>query len=207
MKEFIKKISNWALENLHLLVALFLLIYTIIPILSPILFELGLDRYGWWIQTIYRMFCHQRPERSFFLFGEKISYSLQELKQAGYTPELIGYTFIGNNQLGYKIAFCSRDLFIYGSMALSGLFVYFYKKPIKIKWWIYPFLILPMIIDGTTQFIAELIFLSNEMDTNLAKPFYLSNNLTRSITGLLFGVGIGILVHSQLKKAVKEEIS
>jgi uncharacterized membrane protein len=64
-----------------------------------------------------------------------------------------------------------------------------------------------MIIDGTTQFIAELIFLSNEMDTNLAKPFYLSNNLTRSITGLLFGVGIGILVHSQLKKAVKEEIS
>jgi uncharacterized membrane protein len=204
--QILNKIKNVTLRNLHLIVALFLLTYTLLPVLSPILFKLGLEKPGWWIQTLYRLFCHQRPERSFFLFGEQLSYSLEELSQNGYKPRLMGYTFVGNEQLGYKIAFCSRDLFLYGAMSFSGLFVSFYKKEIHIKWWVLLLLVVPMVLDGGTQLVAELLYFSDTNILTLAEPFYLSNNLNRSITGSLFGAGMGIFIHSELKRAVQDEL-
>jgi uncharacterized membrane protein len=205
MKELFKKIFNTVINNLHIVIAAFLLLYTIIPVLSPILFKVGLDRYGWWIQTVYRLFCHQRPERSIFLFGDKLTYSLEELNANGYNSQLLGYRFIGNSHIGYKIAFCTRDLFIYSTMALSGFLVAALKKQIKLKWWVFVLLIIPMILDGSIQFISEFLYLTQESTSiTLAEPFYLSNNLTRAITGSLFGLGVGLLIHSELKKAVKE---
>jgi uncharacterized membrane protein len=206
MSDLFKKILDNIIKNLHIWIAILLLLYTIIPLLSPVFFKLGLDRLGWYIQTIYRFFCHQRPERSVFLFGEKLTYSLEELSQNGYRPKLLGYTFVGNENLGYKIAFCTRDLFIYGTMAISGFVVGLSKRDIRIKWWLVLILALPMAIDGGTQFVAELLYMTNESSGDLARPFYLSNNLNRAVTGSLFGAGVGIFIHSQLKKAVQEDI-
>lgn len=193
--------------NLHWIISISLLTYTFIPILSPILFKLGFDRPAWWIQTAFRFLCHQRPERSIFLFGEKFTYSLSELKDYGYQPRPLGYPFVGNNKIGYKIAFCTRDLFMYSFMSLAGIFVSFYKKRVKIKWWVVALMIIPMMADGITQFISEILIISqgNSGDVTLANPFYLSNNLTRAITGGFFGIGIGLFLISELKEAVLED--
>jgi len=207
MKTLFNKIFDIFVGNLHWFISIFLLIYIITPILSPVFFHLGLNRYGWWIQTIYKFLCHQRPERSIFLFGSKFTYSLEELAAHGYKGRILGYTFAGNTELGYKIAFCARDTFMYGAMAISGLIVNIVKKTIKIKWWILILITLPMLIDGGVQFVSELLFLTqNQAVSNLAEPFYLSNNLTRAITGTIFGAGMGIFIISELKDAVTQKI-
>lgn len=138
-----------------------------------------------------------------FLFGEQLTYSLSELKNSGYDGGLAGYTFIGNGQLGYKVAFCVRDTFIYGSMALAGLVVSLLKKPIKFNWIIIIIASLPMILDGGIQFVSEFIFLTQvRWGFDLAKPPYLSNNVMRAVTGTFFGVGIGLVLFSELKDAL-----
>lgn len=207
MKILFNKVVKTFLSNLHWLIAIFLLIYTIIPILSPVFFHLGLHRYGWWIQTVYKFLCHQRPERSIFLFGPKFTYSIEEFSAYGYKERILGYTFVGNKDLGYKIAFCARDTFLYGAMSISGLIICAMKKVVKIKWWVLVLTTFPMLIDGTVQFVSELLFLTQSpLSPDLAEPFYLSNNLTRAVTGMIFGVGMGIFIISELKDAVTKDI-
>ena len=200
IRKLFKKMFSWCINNSHWILTIFITLYTIVPILSPIFLKLGLERPGWWIQTIYRVFCHQRPERSVFLFGSKFTYSYKELIDNGYWVSFFGYPFVGNETIGYKIAFCSRDLFLYGALSISGIFVSIFPKKVDTPWWISILLISPMLLDGTIQFLSELAFITqNSLGIELAKPFYLSNNLTRAITGGLFGIGVGLFIFSQIK--------
>ncbi len=202
-----QRFGNWIIKNLPRILVILLFVYTILPILSAIFFHFNLTRFGWWIQTVYRPLCHQRAERSFFLFGPKLSYTLDELRQHGYTETFTGYHFIGNPSVGYKIAFCTRDTLMYGSMAIAGLIAILTKIKIKVTWWLLTLLIAPIMIDGTTQLISEIVFISrSNLPNHLAKPFYLSNNLTRSLTGGLFGTGMGLILFSELRDAVKVQI-
>jgi DNA-binding NarL/FixJ family response regulator len=43
--------------------------------------KLGLNRAGNAVYFIYSFFCHQLPERSFFLFGQKTMYSLNQIQR------------------------------------------------------------------------------------------------------------------------------
>ncbi|MBN2100619.1 DUF2085 domain-containing protein [Candidatus Dojkabacteria bacterium] len=202
MKTIFKKLYR----NLHWIIVIFLFLYTLIPILSPVLFHFGYYRSAWWIQTIYRFLCHQRPERSLFLFGEKISYSLNELEKLGYNTKVTGYPFVGNEYIGYKIAFCTRDTFIYGLMTITGFITNLSKKKISVKYWVVILLVLPMILDGTIQFISEFLYLGQDtFNLTVQHPFYLSNNLNRAITGGLFGTGIGLVIFPELKTATRED--
>ncbi len=183
-----------------------IIVYVLLPFLSPILFRIGLDRPAWWIQTLYRYLCHQRPERSVFLFGEKLTYSIADLHNYGYDISYVGYPFIGDATIGYKVAFCVRDIFIYTIMAAAAIFVSASKMRVHVKWFILILLTVPMIIDGTTQFIAEFLFLTQtSWGIHLAKPFYLSNNFRRAITGSMFGIGSGLFLFSELKAAVTDD--
>jgi hypothetical protein len=54
--------------------ATFLIVYGIwvwLPFLAPILMKLGLTTTGSIVYFIYSFFCHQLPERSFFLLRRK----------------------------------------------------------------------------------------------------------------------------------------
>lgn len=199
-----KKLIRTIAQNLHWILAIFTVIYFILPILSPIFFKLGFPRLGWYIQTGYRFLCHQRAERSIFLFGPKLSYSLAELRMHGYKGMFFGYPFIGNEDIGYKMAFCSRDLFMYFATAVTAFFICITKKRIRVAWWVLVLLLTPMMIDGTIQLISEVTFLSHTgVLGSLDSPYYLSNNLVRAITGLLFGTGTGLFLFSELKAAIK----
>ena len=62
---------------------MFLIIYGLwvfTPWLAPIFMKLGWTSAGDAVYFIYSFFCHQLPERSFFLFGEKQMYSLAEIQ-------------------------------------------------------------------------------------------------------------------------------
>jgi hypothetical protein len=61
----------------------FLIVYGLwvfAPFLAPIFMQLGWTGAGKAIYFIYSFFCHQLPERSYFLFGEKSMYSLSEIQ-------------------------------------------------------------------------------------------------------------------------------
>ena len=76
--------------------------------------------------------------------------------------------------LGHQLGMCVRNLFIYGSMFLGGLFFVLSKKRLPgISWWVWILMILPMALDGTTQMVG----------------WRESTWALRMITGTLFGVG------------------
>jgi len=200
-----KRIIKFLYKNLYWVLALFFIVYTLVPFLSPIAFHFHHPRVGWWIQTIYKFLCHQRPERSLFLFGEQLTYTLSELRDHGYTGTIVGFRFVGNDTTGYKVAFCIRDVFLYGGMGFSGILASTMKAKFSLPWWGLLLSAAPMAIDGLTQFASEFLYMTqNSWGISLAKPYYLSNNVTRAVTGILFGVGVGFFIFSELKTAIQE---
>ncbi|MCL4561690.1 MAG: hypothetical protein M1281_13890, partial [Chloroflexi bacterium] len=63
-----------------LIFSIILVLYVILPFAAPLLMEIGWVSLGLGIYHIYSYLCHQLPERSIFLFGPKMSYSLSEIQ-------------------------------------------------------------------------------------------------------------------------------
>lgn len=177
--------------------------------IPPTLMHLGFTQIAKYIYFFYGFLCHQLPERSFWLFGNKFAYKLIELTEHGYTQALIldpSKRFIGNEFLGYKLAVCARDTGLYLGLLIGGLIPQIVKDPLIqfnlkqknniiyfTKWKLVLFLalILPLVIDGTTQLIASLM--------NFDNPFYQSNYEKRLLTGILFGLALGFWAFATLK--------
>ena len=87
----------------------FVLLYGIfvgLPFLAPVAMQFGWDAVGRGIYFFYSFLCHQLPERSFFLFGAQPMYSLSQVQavwRSGNDP-LVLRQFIGNSQMGWKVA-------------------------------------------------------------------------------------------------------
>jgi hypothetical protein len=121
--------------------AVFLTIYGLwvfVPFLAPVFMQLGWTGAGKAIYFIYSFFCHQLPERSFFFFGEKTMYSLSEVQsvwQDTMNP-LILRKFIGNETMGWKVAWSDRMISFYTSVWFFALLWYPLRRKIKpITWW------------------------------------------------------------------------
>src|SRR5690349_5860989 len=118
---------------------------------APSFAALGLQHAADWLYAIYHFTCHQWTFRSFFLFGsETPPLSVYDQNQlAAITNDPFG--FIGNANVGWKMAFCERDLAIYFGLLAVGLYYARHRdlKPSSFR--MYAILILPMAIDGFTQ--------------------------------------------------------
>jgi uncharacterized membrane protein len=191
----------------------FLIFYGIwiwLPFLAPVFMKLGLSSAGNAIYFIYSFFCHQLPERSLFFFGEKSMYSLREIQavwQDTASPMILR-KFIGNEAMGWKIAWSDRMISFYSSVWLFALAWLPLKRNVKpLSWWAFALLLLPMIVDGTTHAISDLAGIGlGFRDTNqwlvtltshaFPATFYAGdafgtfNSWVRFITGLLAGLGI-----------------
>ncbi len=190
-------------------------LFVILPWLAPLFMEWGLIWPGKAVYFIYNFFCHQLPERSWFLFGPQFSYPQTEIAQAWglsmseISGELIRRRFIGTPELGWKVAWSDRMVSMYGSIFLFGLgYALLRKRGIRlkgIKWWMFLLLIAPMALDGTTHLINDALRLDFRQTnawaaalTNNAFPaqFYVDdmfgslNSVLRLITGILFGLGV-----------------
>jgi len=147
-------------------------------LLAPIAAVLGWQSAADALYAAYHLACHQWAFRSFFLFGQQPIYSEQQLLDLGVDP----FGFAGSPSLGWKMAFCERDLAIYLGLLVVGL-LYARRRDLRpAGFLLYGLLILPMALDGFTQ-----LFGWRESTWEL-----------RVSTGLLFGLASAWLVLPRL---------
>jgi uncharacterized membrane protein len=151
---------NW----LALFVPLFS-VFTGLPFLAPIFMKMGLDGPGRAIYLVYSFLCHQMAQRSFFLFGPRgfQMYNLADLpvadKAPGSNTVLVMRQFIGNSDIGWKVAWSDRMVYMYGAILLMAIVYAFARKQNKVKplpIWAFALLLLPMAVDGGTHMISDL---------------------------------------------------
>jgi uncharacterized membrane protein len=190
-------------------------IFVILPWLAPVLMALNLTLPGRLLYLSYTPFCHQLPERSWFLFGPAFSYDPGQIADAWGKPlnaisnELVRRQFIGAPELGWKVAWSDRMVAMYTTIFVLGLlYAVLRERGVNFKglsWPWFALLILPMALDGGTHFITDILRLdfrqTNEWATIitghlLPATFYSGdlfgslNSVLRLISGILFGMGV-----------------
>lgn len=198
-------------------------VYAGLPWLAPVLMKLGWTGPANAIYLVYSFMCHQLPQRSYFLFGSKPTYSLAEVSAVWEWRTLIELRrFIGTPEMGYKVAYAHRLTAIWTSVLISSLLfsrVRHWLRPLPVKW--YLLLILPMAVDGFTHLLTEVIPFIDWRATNawfhpiaeglgwqLSANFYTGTTIgslnwaLRTVTGALFGTASVWLVFPHTERAM-----
>lgn len=229
MVRFILGVDRFALDLAqHWLVYFnfFFGILIITPFLAPPLMAMGLTGPASAIYGFYGLLCHQLPERSFFLLGHKVSYSLTEISRAyPYDSIFQLREFIGNEAMGWKVAWSDRMVSLYGSLWFGGLIYGAFRRRLPrispLAWLLLA--IVPMGVDGGSHMLndalagmsgtgfrdtnAWLAFLTGSL---LPANFYAGdalgsfNNLARLITGALTGLTSMWIVLPFVGKAMRD---
>jgi uncharacterized membrane protein len=164
-------------------------LYTGGAILAPVMMHWGRPGIANALYAFYKPFCHQYPFRSWFLFGPAFIRPLHEpisilkMNQLG--------AFVGNAEIGYKMALCERDIAIYGMMAVAGMLYGIVKKRLRIPplalWLYFLFGVMPMMLDGGIQWISYALW---QFFPGLLNQPFETIPLLRALTGSLFGLGV-----------------
>ncbi len=208
-------------KYLPIFILVFFYMYILGVFTAPIFAYLGWNTLADINYYIFRIFCHQRVERSLFLFGEADGFefwSLRELKIFGTIPEfnpdvpeaysetLFGYGHNGDEIAGHKTCVCARCMSIYTFVSIVGTW-YMIKnwssKAAELRYISIPFLLLlmvPMAVDGVAQYVSEFTTLLDLPQS------YIDNIPKRIITGGLFGIGFGLLIFQLILKHSKNII-
>lgn len=162
---------GWCLEHWLVLVNGFVLIYGGLPWLAPLLIALGYREAGEAIFLIYTPFCHQSPRNSFFLFGE-------------------------------QVAFCYREAAMFTGLLVGGLVYGQVRDRLRpASLWVGALLLLPLLIDGTTQTIDAAwpeLRLRNPDDS-----LWSFNWWARMVTGLLFALTAVLVIYPRLERELR----
>ncbi len=187
-----------------LLAVLALVAFDGLPILAPVLMHYGITGPADAIYRVYSLTCHQLAYRSYFFFGAQPVYSTEQLQSAlsvtnpASDPQY-WRDFLGNSQLGFKMAWCERDAAIYTALLLASiLFAAVRTRLQPLNWREYLLLLVPMAIDGFWQLFTS------PLDILPFLPTHESNYLLRGITGVLFGLGSVWLIYPYLEVAMRE---
>jgi uncharacterized membrane protein len=122
-----------------------------LPFVAPLLLMLGYAGAAEVIYAAYQLTCHEWAFRSFFLFGPQATYSAVELQAMGGSI----FEFRGSPELGYKVAFCVRNVGIYAAVLAAGLAYCRGRGRLKgLDLRTYLALIAPMALDGLTQLVG-----------------------------------------------------
>lgn len=157
-------------------------IFNLLPFLAPVFMTSGLDAGGKVIYTAYSPLCHQMAQRSFFLFGDDVMYDAEQLPVTltGTGDDTLTLRrFKGTEELGWKVAWSDRMVYMYGGVWLAALIYALLRKkvrPISPIW--FAVLLLPMVIDGGTHFLSDL--------SGITKGFRYDNTWLVSLTGHAF---------------------
>ena len=170
-----------AIERHWLLVTnLAVAVFVGLPFLAPVLMATGYADAANAIYAAYQLVCHQWAFRSYFLFGPQVEYGLALGSLVG-TDAM--YHTVGSATLGYKVAFCERDVAIYLAVLVAG--IAYGRLRVRLPdlgLTGYGLLILPMAIDGFTQLFG----------------WRESTGELRTATGVLFGVASVWLIYPRI---------
>ena len=203
-------------------------LYAGVPFLAPVAMQAGATDIANAIYALYSPVCHQFAFRSWFLFGEQTVYPRARAglpigsfeQYASQEPFFDGVDvttldadlilaakqFKGSPRMGWKVAFCERDVAIYASIALFGLlFIVLKARGIKVPYlpfWAYVLIALvPIGLDGLSQYFANPPF------NGFGLPFYPVRESTpflRVLTGALFGIGNAWLAYPYIEDSMRE---
>ena len=205
-----KRVTLWFARHWLLFVNVLIVIWVGLPWLAPVFMHWGWGGAAGAIYFLYSLQCHQLPERSFFLFGPKPMYSLAEIQSVWQNTAnpFVLRQWIGNVDMGWKVAWSDRMVSMYTSILFGGLLYGLVRKRMKpISIWTFAILLVPMIIDGSTHALSDLAGIGQGFrDTNVwlqiltknifSATFYQGdalgsfNSWMRLITGILLGIGL-----------------
>lgn len=190
------RFSLWLSRHWLAVVNLLVFVYVGLPFLAPVLMKVGATIPANAIYTAYSPLCHQLGFRSFFLFGEQPYYpraaagvtgvlSFGEATGLNENDLFSARDFRGNDQLGYKVAVCERDVAIYIAIVVFGLFFAATGRRLKpLHWVLWLALgIFPIALDGFSQLFSQL----NLPVLSVIFPYRESTPFLRVLTGALFG--------------------
>lgn len=167
----INQAVRWLLAHWLLFANGLVLLYGGIPWLAPLAHAAGQHTLGALLFAIYTPLCHQKPTQSFFLNG-------------------------------YQVAFCERETAMYTALFVGGTLFGLarsYIRPIPLRFG--ALLLLPMLLDGGTQLIDDL--LPAPIFRGLNDTLGSFNFWTRMITGLLFAVAVLLAVYPRLERDLR----
>lgn len=213
------RVSFWIAKRYLLLLNLAILLYVGLPFLAPTFMKMGATLPAKIIYRIYSPLCHQFGFRSFFLFGAQAFYPTTEAHIDGYKTfeEATGILniddpysptrfdarkFIGNEEMGYKIALCERDVAIYLSILAFGLLYAATGRRLKSLHWLLwlALAIAPMALDGFSQLFSQ--FNWDWLQAYL--PYRESPPVFRVVTGILFGFFTAWFAYPNMEESMKE---
>lgn len=188
-----------------LIVNLIMGVFVALPWLAPVLMANGYDLPAKALYLGYSLTCHQLPERSYFLFGPKVMYSMTEIASVWPSQDmLIRRQFIGTPAMGYKVAWSDRMVSMYTAMFVGGLVFALVRRRMRpLHWRLFVVVgVLPIFLDGFSHMINDLSGWGFR-DSNawfaaltghiLPTTFYAGDAIgslnwwLRLVTGLLFG--------------------
>jgi uncharacterized membrane protein len=196
--------SHW-LKGLNILI----FIYLGLPFLAPVLMNSGATAPATIIYRLYGAVCHQFAFRSWFLYGEQYAYPRETAEVERLVPYgqatgmdendiFASRAYIGEEGVGYKVAFCQRDVAIYVGVLLFGLIFGASGHRIKsLRWYIWLLVgVAPIALDGLSQLLSQPPF--EFWDVRESTPFL------RSLTGFLFGFTTAWLGIPMIEQAMRE---
>jgi uncharacterized membrane protein len=204
--------SHWLSRHYMLLFNLIVFVYVGLPFLAPALMKVNIQLPARVIYTVYSPLCHQFAFRSWFIYGEQSFYPRELAMIDGIVTyeRLMGIEeadlaearrFVGNEQVGYKVALCQRDIAMYGGILLFGLVFSLSGRRLRsVPWYLWLLLgVVPIGLDGASQ-------LPSLMGINLPiwLPIRESSPLLRSITGAMFGVMTAGYIYPMIEAAMRE---
>jgi len=213
------RITHWLSKHYLLLLNLFLAVYVGLPFLAPTLMKAGAELPARVLYTIYSPLCHQFGFRSFFIFGDQPYYPLKEagLQDIKTFEDISGLAtlsnpqsldrikarqFIGNEETGYKVALCERDVAIYFGLLLFGLVFGLTGRRIPpLHWSLWILIGLgPIGLDGFSQIFSQFEFswLSQVLAYRESTPFL------RVLTGTLFGFTTAWFAYPYIEESMAE---
>lgn len=213
------RISFWIAKRYLLVLNLFMLFYVGLPFLAPTLMNFGAEVPAKMIYRMYSPLCHQFGFRSFFLYGEQFFYPLEEAGLANYksfeaatgitgVSDPYSYTrfeargYIGNEDVGYKVALCERDVAIYLAILSFGVVFGLTGRRFKSIHWLAWILlgIAPIGLDGFSQLFSQF----NWDWLASIVPYRESTPFLRVFTGALFGLFTAWFAYPNIEESMNE---
>jgi len=188
--------SYWLSRHYLALFNFAVFLYILIAFMAPVFMRVGLVFPANVIYRGYRVVCHQLAYRSFFIFGEQVVYpraaagltglitfhDATGIGESNISEDILAaQKYIGDNNIGYKVALCQRDIAIYTGILLFGLlFSVTGRRMPSLVWFLWILIgLVPIGVDGVSQLISQPPF--NFLPYRETTPFL------RILTGFLFG--------------------
>lgn len=219
----------WTLRHWLTLFLTPMLIFVTLPFFAPVAMQWGWDGIGQLLYVIYAPFCHQLPQRSWFFFGEKLTYTFAEIQEVyPYSDAWRLRHFIGTAEMGYKLAWSDRMVSFY---FMTPVFALAYPLARRlghtmhpIPFWLMLLTLVPIAVDGTTHIFSDALYGISaggfrdtnlwlaELTNNIWPGFYAGDHYgtfnwwMRLLTGLLAAWGLAFHYIPWLDRMVQREL-